>query len=164
MVIRLSKALLVLATAIFATLVSLNNIVDYNTNFEFVRHVLMMDTTFPGNGLLHRAVNSTAVHHTGYVLIISLEIIVALLCWLGGLAMLRWRNESTKIFQQSKHFAIIGLTIGFLLWQVGFMTIGGEWFGMWMSHAWNGIESAFRFFSMILLVLMYVSLPNDDLK
>jgi len=25
----------------------------------------------------------------------------------------------------------LGLTLGLLLWQVGFMTIGGEWFGMW---------------------------------
>jgi len=31
---------------------------DYNTNFEFVRHVLSMDTIFPGNRLLYRRLTS----------------------------------------------------------------------------------------------------------
>ena len=44
MIIRLSKALLVCAIALFATLVAFGNITDYGSNFAFVRHVFMMDT------------------------------------------------------------------------------------------------------------------------
>jgi predicted small integral membrane protein len=58
----------------------------------------------------------------------------------------------------------VGLTLGFLLWQVGFMTVGGEWFGMWMSSQWNGIESAFRFFITILGVLIYLALPDGEIE
>jgi predicted small integral membrane protein len=47
-------------------------------------------------------------------------------------------------FQRAKTFAIQGLTFGFLVWQVGFQSIGGECFGMWMSTTWNGEDSAFR--------------------
>lgn len=47
MIIRLSKALLVCAIALFATLVAFGNITDYGSNFAFVRHVFMMDTIFP---------------------------------------------------------------------------------------------------------------------
>ena len=50
----------------------------------------------------------------------------------------------------------MGLTLGFLTWQVGFMSIGGEWFGMWMSKQWNGVPDAFRFFVTIILVLIYL--------
>jgi hypothetical protein len=35
------------------------------------------------------------------------------------------------------------------------MSIGGEWFGMWMSEKWNGVPDAFRFFVTILMVLIY---------
>lgn len=65
-------------------------------------------------------------------------------------------------FNQSKKWAIIGLTLAFLLWQVAFMSIGGEWFAMWMSKQWNGIPNAFRFFITILLVLMYVTARDSD--
>ncbi len=54
----------------------------------------------------------------------------------------------------------IGLTLGFLLWQVGFMTIGGEWFGMWQSQQWNGVPSAFRFVMVIAAVLIFLALPD----
>ena len=47
MIVRLSKALLVCAIALFASLVAFGNITDYGSNFAFVRHVFMMDTIFP---------------------------------------------------------------------------------------------------------------------
>src|SRR4029077_4106604 len=55
---RVSKAVLVFAIALFYTILVLNNITDYGSNYEFVRHVLMMDSTFPGNHGMWRAVNS----------------------------------------------------------------------------------------------------------
>ena len=30
----------------------LDNLIDYGSNYEFVKHVLSMDTTFPGNKLM----------------------------------------------------------------------------------------------------------------
>jgi predicted small integral membrane protein len=62
MALRASKAVLVLAIALFYTILVLNNITDYGSNYEFVRHVLMMDSTFPGNHLMWRAVASPRVH------------------------------------------------------------------------------------------------------
>ena len=42
---RLAKIAMVLCLAAFAFMVTFNNITDYNSNFEFVKHVLSMDTT-----------------------------------------------------------------------------------------------------------------------
>ena len=36
----------------------LGNITDYASNFAFVQHVFMMDTTTPGNGIMYRAIAS----------------------------------------------------------------------------------------------------------
>ena len=56
-----------------------------------------------------------------------------------------------------------GLTLGFLVWQVGFMSIGGEWFGMWQSQQWNGVPSAFRFLMATIAVLIFVAMPDQEL-
>ena len=58
---------------------------------------------------------------------------------------------------------VAGLTLAFLLYQFGFVTVGGEWFGMWMSPQWNGVPSAFRFLITILAVLIFVTLPDGEL-
>ena len=49
MTLRTVKVLLVVGVAIFYSLVVFNNITDYDSNYGFVRHVMMMDSTFPGN-------------------------------------------------------------------------------------------------------------------
>ncbi len=163
MILRYSKIAAVLAMALFASLVSFGNITDYGTNFAFVQHVFLMDTTFPGNGIMYRAIRSPVLHHAGYIGIIALETATAVLCWAGGIALWRARQQSPHAFHRAKTLAVAGLTLGFLTWQVAFMSIGGEWFGMWMSKEWNGVPDAFRFFITLLTVLIYVSLPYDDL-
>ena len=163
MLIRLSKSVMVLAMAFFATLVAFGNITDYATNFAFVHHVFLMDTTFPGNGIMYRAIEQEWVHHAGYIGIIALETLTAVLCWVGGFKLLKARKTAPKVFRAAKSWAIAGLTLGFLTWQVAFMSVGGEWFGMWMSNQWNGVNSAFRFFVTIILVLIYVVQPDSEL-
>src|SRR6516225_10977011 len=45
--IRLAKVSMIAALAAYAFIVAYDNIVDYDSNYEFVSHVLSMDTTFP---------------------------------------------------------------------------------------------------------------------
>ena len=56
LIVRLAKILMIAAVGAFAFMVTYDNIVDYGSNYEFVRHVLSMDTTFSGNALMDRAV------------------------------------------------------------------------------------------------------------
>ena len=162
-IVRVSKLLLVMAMALLASLVSFGNLTDYGTNFAFVQHVFLMDTTFPGNPNRYRAITSPVVQNAGYVLIIALETVTAVCCWIGAFNIWRALRSSDQVFSHAKQMAIAGLTLGFLTWQVAFMSIGGEWFDMWMSTTWNGEESAFRFFATFALVLIFVSLRNDDM-
>ncbi|MCB8819161.1 DUF2165 family protein [Microvirga rosea] len=162
MIVRASKTIMVAAIAFFATLVAFGNITDYGTNFAFVNHVLDMDTLFPDTTIRYRAVTSPFLHQAAYALIIGAEAATALLCWIGAFRMGSAIRRDAAAFRSSKAFAIAGLTLGFLVWQVGFMSIGGEWFGMWMSQQWNGAPSAFRFVVTILAVLIYVVLPDED--
>ncbi|MFC4171153.1 DUF2165 family protein [Microvirga sp. GCM10011540] len=161
-VVRISKTVMVAAIGLFASLVAFGNITDYGTNFAFVQHVLSMDTVFPGTSIGYRAVTNPSLHHAAYMTIIAVEVIVAGLCWFGAARMFRQIGMSAAAFNRSKGAAVAGLTLGFLIWQVGFMSIGGEWFGMWMSQQWNGVPSAFRFAVTTIAVLIYVVMPDRD--
>jgi predicted small integral membrane protein len=162
--IRAAKIVLVAAIALFASLVAFGNMTDYNTNFVFVQHVLSMDTVYPFSKITYRAITSSALHHAAYAVIIATETAIAVLCWIGAYALWRRVRADAAAFNGAKTFAISGLTLGFLLWQVGFMSIGGEWFGMWQSQQWNGVPSAFRFVAIILGVLIFVALRDEELR
>lgn len=162
MIVRISKAVLSLTLGIFALLVGIDNIVDYQTNFVFVRHVLSMDTTFPGNALLWRAITSEWVHHAAYVVIIASELVVGLLCTAGAWRIFAARALPAQSFNNAKSLAIAGLAAGFALYFFGFLVVGGEWFQMWQSQTWNGQEAAFRFAVSFGVVLIFVILEDKD--
>jgi len=156
MTLRTIKTLLVFAVAFFYTVVVLNNITDYDSNYQFVRHTLMMDSTFPGNHGMWRAINTPLVHSVFYLSIIAWETITMVLCWWGGIRMVRARSKSAALFQESKHLSIAALTLGLLMWLVAFLTVGAEWFLMWQSRSWNGQDAAFRMFTVVGIVLLVV--------
>ena len=157
---RLSKAALLLAIAFFFTLVVFNNLTDYDSNFQFVRHVLSMDTTFPGNHGLWRALPQPLVHKVFYASIICWETLTALLCWAGAIRLLASLRSTPAAFDRAKTLAIAALTCGSLLWLIAFLSVGAEWFLMWQSATWNGQEAAFRMLTAMLLILIYISRPE----
>jgi predicted small integral membrane protein len=163
LIVRVAKAALVAAIALHASLAVFGNITDYAINFTFVQHVLSMDTIFPNSTIGYRAITMPALHHAAYAMIMAAELLTAILCWVGAARLLRALRESGAAFNGAKSFAVAGLLMGLLTWQVGFITIGGEWFGMWMSQTWNGVPSAFRLVMIVLGTLIFVALPDGDL-
>lgn len=155
--IRGSKILLVFGIGCLSTLVAFNNVVDYQSNFLFVQHVMSMDTVYPENILKHRAITEPLLHSIAYAFIIFSEFVIAILCLTGALCLLRDIKSDASTFDNAKFLSILGLSCGFGLWFIGFMVIGGEWFCMWQSPDWNGQQSAFRFVVSIVLVLIYIA-------
>ena len=161
--IRAAKVASVAAIALFTSLVTLGNVTDYDTNYMFVEHVMSMDTIFPHSTITYRAITDPTLQHAAYAIIIATEAVTAVLCWIGAVVLLRAIRADAITFNRAKTFAVLGLTLGFLLWQVGFMSIGGEWFGMWQSQQWNGVPDAFRFLITIIAVLIFVALPDQEI-
>jgi predicted small integral membrane protein len=157
---RLTKISLVGGVALFYTLVVFNNLTDYDSNYQFVRHVLMMDTTFPGNRGMWRAMASPAVHTAFYWSIIAWEIVTMTLCWWGAARLWRARGSSADAFGAARGTAVAGLTAGLLMWLVAFLAVGGEWFLMWQSQTWNGQDAAFRMFVVTGIVLLVLLAPE----
>jgi predicted small integral membrane protein len=162
MTIRVAKISLVFAVAVFYSLVVLNNTTDYDSNYQFVRHVLMMDTTFPGNRGMWRAMNSPVWHTVLYASIIVWESITMILSWLGGIMMLRALHATPTEFDRAKRVAISALTLSLLMWFIVFLSVGGEWFLMWQSRTWNGQDAAFRMFTVVGIILLFLVQPENE--
>ena len=159
---RWTKILLLAAIALFFTLVAFTNITDFDTNYQFVRHVLAMDTTFPDSHTTWRAIRSPAIHLAFYIGIILWETLSALLGWAGAIALFRARHDSPAVFASAKRTGTLALTAGLLLWLLAFTTIGGEWFLMWQSRDWNGQQAAFRMFATEALILILLLSPESE--
>lgn len=163
MPVRLAKIILCVAIGLHLLVVACNNLTDYPSNYEFVRHVLSMDTTFQGNALMWRAIQSKPIYHIGYAFIILWEAADSVIIFLGAMRLWQVRLADAATFQQAKHLAVAGLVLNLLLWLVAFITIGGEWFLMWQSSLWNGLGTASRMFTLVALVLLFLNTRDDEL-
>src|SRR5450631_834246 len=130
MTLRAIKSVLMFGVAVFYTLVVFNNFTDYDSNYQFVRHVLMMDSTFPGNHGMWRAISSPLIHTAFYLSIIAWETITMLLCWWGAVRMAGTLRGTPAAFHQAKRISIVALTLSLMMWLVAFLSVGAEWFLM----------------------------------
>mgnify|MGYP002078430863 CR=1 FL=1 len=119
-----------------------------------------MDTTFPDNKLMHRAITSPFLWNAAYILIILWEFAIAFFCWYGIIKLLRKIKSTPEEFDNAKNPATIGLTLCALLFGFAFITVAGEWFLMWQSEIWNGESAALKLFMMSGLSLIYLNIKE----
>ncbi len=162
MTLRVCKIVLLFGVAFYYTGLVFNNLADYDSNYAFIRHVLMMDSTFPGNHGMWRAINSPTAHTIFYLATIAWEFTTMALCWWGELQLVRALRGTAIAFHQAKRIAIVALTLSLAMWLTAFLTVGGEWFLMWQSKTWNGQEAAFRMFAVVGIVLIFLALPENE--
>jgi predicted small integral membrane protein len=156
MITRSAKLLLLAGIALYYTLVVFNNLTDFGSNYEFIQHVLSMDSMSPGNHGMWRAMSSPGMHLVFYWLIIVWEFVTAILAWWGLVNLVRALRGPVNVFNAEKRMAIM-----VLMWLVAFLDVGGEWFLMWQSRTWNGQEEAFRMFVIVGFVLLLL-LQSDS--
>ncbi len=152
--LHLSAALLTASVALYIALVSFGNITDFGTNQAFVQHVLAMDTTFKDDDLMWRAITSKGLQNTAYVAIIVWETLAALVLIYGTYLWVRRDDRAAR------RFSTYGLLMLMVLFGAGFIAIGGEWFSMWQSDTWNGLDAALRVFVFSGITLLVVNLPD----
>ena len=85
-----------------------------------------------------------------------------ILCWWGAVRLSRAATSTAAAFHQAKSIAIVALTLSLLMWLVAFLSVGAEWFLMWQSKSWNGQEAAFRTFTVVGIILLFVVQPDSD--
>lgn len=166
----LACAVVTALNGLYIVLVAIGNVTDFDTNFAFVQHVMSMDTTNFGAAkgtaldpdIMWRAITAPAAHYVAFVSIILWESLTAIVLiratalWISG-----FRSRS---FEAARRWSSAGLLMIVILFLGGFIAIGGEWFQMWRSTDWNGIDAAFRNVVIALLGLLLLHLPSPDWK
>jgi predicted small integral membrane protein len=160
--LRISKSLLLLALAFHYALLVFNNTNDYRSNLNFVQHVLSMDTTFPGNNGMWRAVHSPGIWMAFFVSIVIWETATCLLLIFAAFRLLRNVRSTAATFNAAKKPAVIALTLSLLMWLTAFLSVGGEWFLMWQSKLWSGQQTAFHLFAVVGIITVFVLMPDAE--
>ena len=145
-------AVLVACNALYIFLVALGNITDYGTNFGAA------DGTGLDPDVMWRAITDPVVWNVAYIGLIIWESLAAIV--LIGACVLWLRALITRgTFDSARIWSSIGLLMIIVLFFGGFITVGGEWFQMWRSTAWNGLDPAFRnsVLAAITLVLIHTT-------
>ncbi|MFN7120333.1 MAG: DUF2165 family protein [Saprospiraceae bacterium] len=155
--LRLVQISVAALAGIYLLLVGINNVLDYDVNFEFAKQVMSMQDTFPSNDLDDwRSITQLWLIHIFYIGIIILEISGGLFTLKGTADLFKNRYNAVTIFQQKKQFAFLGMLLGLVLWAGIFLIVAGEWFLMWQSATWNAQGTAFNLailYGVFILIL-----------
>ncbi|QAY82449.1 DUF2165 domain-containing protein [Pseudomonas arsenicoxydans] len=155
--IRYIKVTLMMYISFFGLLVMYSNFTDYASNYEYVAHVLSMDTTRDNLKLSYRAITSPMLHHRIYWLILTLEVTFTGFCLIGSYHLYRQLNGSAEDFHEAKKFSLIGLMIALFVYYICLQVIGVEWFNMDQSTVWNAKDWARHIVDFIFPLLIFIA-------
>ena len=159
--LRAVITVLVAITAAQMGLVAFGNITDFGTNAAFVQHVFAMDTTFNSPDTMWRSITHPGLSTTAYLVVISWEVLITVVLVAALVVWLRSHADARRA-ELARRLASLGWLLEVLLFGGGFIVIGGEWFMMWQSEKWNGLQAALQNLIIAAVGLILVHLPSRD--
>ena len=161
-IVRYSKVILMALISFFGILVMFSNFTDYASNYEYVGHVLSMDTSLKNPNIRYRAITSPMLHHRIYWLIITLEALYTSFCLVGTYHLYRKIKQSAAVFHEAKKYAIIGLLIAIFIYYFCLQVVGVEWFDMDNSEIWNAKDWARHIVDFIFPLMIFIILKIEQ--
>lgn len=146
--------------AAYMTLVAFGNITDFGTNQAFVQNVFDMGTTFNDDDLMWRSIENDTVANIAYIGIIAWETLTAIVLWWAVVRLIAGFGKSD--WHGPRRTASLGLLMMMILFAFGFITVGGEWFAMWQSSEWTGLDPALQNFILAGVAMILLHLPSRD--
>lgn len=150
---KFAKSLILFFYLSMIFMFAINNTFDFNTNYEFVKHVLSMDTTFNPNSI--RAIHNKSIHLLAYLSIIAWQY----LTFVVGLLGLKEYCSAGRV-----EFINASLMMAITLYFFGYIIVASEWFMMWQSSKWNGKNTAFMFTMLLILILNLINSHNEGIE
>ena len=141
--VRMAVSALTLMAAAYYLLVAFDNITNPASNWAFVKGVLSGDGTPIGDGFQWREINATWFQIVAYVALIAMETLTGVILAIGGIAGLRGGDKAPQ-WASAQRWTVVGCTTGLAVFFLGFITIGGNWFIMYLNSKWNGLDPAFQ--------------------
>lgn len=157
---RVCTSIFVLMVAAYYLVVAFDNITDpvnpNASNWPFVQGVLSGDGVPADSGFEYRFITAEWFQVLSYIAIIAGETITGVLLLVAGILGLR-RSRFCPQWGGAQKWTYAGGTVGLAVFFLGFITIGGNWFIMYLNSKWNGMEPAFQNSVMTAFMLVLVS-------
>ena len=158
---RLVKIMLVASSSVMCVFYALQNLANLQPAMGFVGYVVSMDghAAYPGH--IGPAVTSPVVVGIMLAIIVALEFAAGALALRGTIDLLRVRNATADVFNESKTYALAGTGLAVFIWFGIFGALGGAYFQMWQTEAGaNALQGAFQY--AMLNGLAWVIVNSDD--
>ncbi|GAA2612694.1 DUF2165 domain-containing protein [Streptomyces axinellae] len=140
-------------TALYFLVVAFDNLTNPASNWEFVKGVLSGDGMAEGNGFEWREIHATWFAAVVYAVVIAGETAAGVLLLHGGACGLLRRARSAA-WERAQRTVLAGGVVGLLIFFLGFVVIGGNWFAMYLNDKWNGMDPAFQNTVVVLFTLV----------
>ncbi|MEO1596610.1 MAG: DUF2165 family protein [Pseudomonadota bacterium] len=160
--LRLLKAALIAAVALWAAVSLLQNLLKWSATLDAVRATTSMATFDSGPGSW-QAISNPVVVWLGALFIASGKAAAALLCGMGAFGMARARAPHDKRYTSARRAALAGCGVAMFMLFAGFIVVAEVWFALWQSEALREpvLESALRYVASIALIALFVAAPED---
>jgi predicted small integral membrane protein len=159
-VVRAASAAFTLMVAVYYIVVAFDNITNPTnpnaSNWPFVKGVVSGDGVPADSGFEWRFIDATWFQALGYVLVIFGEALTGVLLFVGGIKGLRNSRRPSQ-WASNQRWTFIGGIVGLAVFFLGFITIGGNWFIMYLNSKWNGLEPAFQNSVMTMFMLVFAT-------
>ncbi|MCC7121069.1 MAG: DUF2165 domain-containing protein [Gammaproteobacteria bacterium] len=158
---KIIKALMVAAMALFLTITTIDNLTMPDVGLGAVGTAMGMETTFKHPAAMWRAMPAKLPTMAVFAAIVVFEAVAAIICWAGAVRMWRARADA-RAFKDATAMANLGLAATALLYFGAFLVVGTEWFLMWQSQQLSvALEVAFRMFTASVLIMLYIAMVDD---
>ena len=161
--LRLTKAALIAAVAVWAAASLLQNLLNWSATLDAVRATTSMATFDAGPGSWQATANPIIVW-LGALFIAGGKLVAAALCGVGAVGMWRARASQDGRYAASRRTALIGCGAALFMLFAGFIVIAEVWFGLWHSESLREpvLESAMRYAASIALIALFVASTENE--
>ncbi len=131
---RLAPIVMLLFPGLWGLLSFLNDVSDFAGTAETaVKPMLAMTDTYREPGQTWRAITAPWAAPVALVGIVVVETLAGVLAFVSIGLMIRDFRAPSHVFDAAKVPGVLGCLAAILVWGVGFMVIGGDWFLSWQG-------------------------------
>jgi predicted small integral membrane protein len=159
---RLAKIILVLLPTLQIFQIGINNVFNFSGVLKETGYVMGMTGASLVPDMLWRATDNPVMIYGGSLLIVAAELLMGLVLSVGLFQMWQARALDKASFNKAKRYVLWGFLAGLILFYGGFLIVAGNWFFLWATPAAGALDTAFRYTTLFLLIMLFVAETNQD--
>ena len=160
--LRLLKIVFVDFVALLCIIYAIHNVVNLEACFQAFAYVFSQvdHVVYPGS--IVPVIQNSALIWLALVIVIALEFLAGMLAAKGAWDMWSARNAAAGEFNSAKKYALLGCSVGIVVWFGLFGVFGGALFQMLQTEIGAGsMDNAFQFFVSCALIFVLLNSPDQ---